>query len=45
MNGVKTDGAATSGTVLPLVSKEEGSLADLVTALSEANNGLRRQTH
>jgi serine O-acetyltransferase len=45
MNGGKTDRGASSGTVLPLVSREEVQLADLVTALSEATNGLRRQIH
>ncbi len=45
MNGGKTDGAASPGTVLPLVSREEGQLADLVTALSDATHGLRRQIH
>jgi serine O-acetyltransferase len=44
MSGVETDGAAATGAVLPLVNKEEGQLGELVTALSEATNGLRRQT-
>jgi serine O-acetyltransferase len=45
MSGIKTDGAPATGSVLPLVSKEEGQLADLVRDLSEATNGLRRQIH
>jgi serine O-acetyltransferase len=31
--------------VLPIASVQEGQLADLVTALSDATNGLRRQTN
>ena len=44
MNGVKADSAAPSGSVVPIESAQEGQLAALVTALSEATNGLRRQT-
>ena len=44
MNGVKADSAASSGSVVPIESAQEGQLAALVTALSEASNGLRRQT-
>ena len=44
MNGVKTDSAASSGSVVPIESAQEGQLAALVTALSKAPNGLRRQT-
>ena len=45
MNGVKTDSAASSSSVFPIASAQEGQLAALVTALSDANSGLRRQTH
>ena len=45
MNGVKTESAASSGSVVPIESAQEGQLAALVAALSEATNGLRRQTH
>jgi len=44
MNGVKREGAAASGSVIPIESAQEGQLAALVHALSEATNGLRRQT-
>ena len=41
---VKTERAAPSGSVVPIESAQEGQLAALVAALSEAPNGLRRQT-
>ena len=44
MNGLKREGAAASGSVIPIESAQEGQLAALVHALSEATNGLRRQT-
>jgi serine O-acetyltransferase len=44
MNGIKADRAATSESVVPLARAEEGQLAGLVTALSEATNGMRRET-
>jgi serine O-acetyltransferase len=44
MKGVKADSAAPSDSVVPLVRAEEGQLSALVTVLSEATNGLRRQT-
>jgi serine O-acetyltransferase len=45
MNGSKTDGAAAASSVFPIASAQEGQLGALVTALSEATNGLRRQTN
>jgi len=44
MNGGKADRAAPPGSVIPLTSPKDGQLAALVAALSEATNGLRRQT-
>jgi serine O-acetyltransferase len=44
MNGMKADSAASSGSVAPIESAQEGQLAALVAALSQAPNGLRRQT-
>ena len=45
MNGSKRENAASSGGAFPIESVQEGQLAALVTALSDATNGLRRQTH
>jgi serine acetyltransferase len=45
MDGVKADGAVQSGSVVPIEGEQPGQLADLVAALSEATNGLRRRTH
>jgi serine O-acetyltransferase len=44
MNGVKRDRAAPSRSVVPITGAEEGQLETLVSALTEATNGLRRQT-
>ena len=45
MGSAKIHRAAPSGSVLPIASVQEGQLAGLVTALSDATNGLRRQTN
>jgi serine O-acetyltransferase len=44
MSGVKPDNTASSVSVVPIESAKEGQLAALVTALTEATNGLRRRT-